>query len=97
MFARKVNRSLAHAFIATEAGILSNTPAGVTAQQKGVASGVAQRSPAGIVCANARKDMLQLLQAVLGIVLKVREIVSCGIGRWGHICCSSVSTRIIDK
>jgi hypothetical protein len=97
MFARKVNASLAHALVAPEAGILSNTPAGVAAQKKRVARGVAQRCLAGIVGADAREDRLQLLEAVLGILLELWEVSSRGIGRRGRIGRSSVSARIIDK
>ncbi len=81
MFARKVNRSLAHALVAAEAGILSHPPAGVTAQQKRVAGGVAQGRSARIVGADAGEDRLQLLEAVLGILLEVWEVSSRGIGR----------------
>src|SRR6266853_1158900 len=97
MFARKVNGSLAHSFIATEVGILSNTPAGVTAKKKRVAGGIAQRRLAGIMGADAREDRLQLLEAVLGILLEVWGVISRGVGRRWRICGSSVSARIIDK
>src|SRR6266516_1152659 len=97
MFARKMNGSLAHALVATKVGILSNTPAGVTAQKKRVAGGIAQRRLAGIVGADAREDRLQLLEAVLGILLKVWGVIRRGIGRRWRICSSSLSARIIDQ
>src|SRR6266568_289273 len=67
MFAREVNGSLAHALVAAEVGVLPDAPARVTAQKIRVAGGVAQRSPAGIVGADAREDTLQLLQAVVSV------------------------------
>ena len=83
MFAREVDRPLARALVTAEVSVLPNTPARVTAQKIGVASGVAQRGPASVVCTDTRKDTLQLLQAVLSIVLDVRGVISSGIGcRW---------------
>src|ERR1700680_404460 len=81
MFAREVNGSLAHTFVAAEVGVLPDTPAGVAAQKIGVARGVAQRGPAGVMSTDAGEDTLQLLQAVVSIVLDVRRVDSGGIGR----------------
>src|SRR5260370_2795360 len=75
MFAREVNGSLAHALVASEVGILSNAPTGVTAQKKRVAQRIAQCCLSDIVGADARQDQLQLLEAVLGILLKVWEVI----------------------
>src|SRR2546421_7884266 len=97
MFAREVNGSLAHALVATEAGILSNTPTGVTAQKKRVAGRIAQRRLSDIVGTDAREDRLQLLEAVLGILLKVWGVIRRGIGRRWRIGSSSLSARIIDE
>ena len=97
MFAREVDWSLARALVAAEVSVLPDTPAGVTAQKIGVACGVAQRGPAGVVGADAREDTLQLLQAVLGIALDVRGVISSGIGRRWRISGSSLSACIIDE
>src|SRR5216684_7300482 len=97
MFARKVDRPLAHALVAAEVSVLPDTPAGVAAQKIRVAGGVAQRGPAGIVGADTREDTLQLLQAVLGIALDVRGVISSGIGRRWRISGPSLSARIIDE
>src|SRR5579864_8196638 len=97
MFAREVNGSLAGALVAAEVGTLPDTPARVTAQKIGVAGGVAQRGPAGIVGADTREDTLQLLQAVLGIALDVRGVIGSGIGRRWRISGPSMSARIIDE
>src|SRR5258708_10217133 len=97
MFAREVNGPLAHSLVAAEVGILPDAPARVTAQKIGVAGGVAQRRPAGIVGADTREDTLQLLQAVLGIALDVGGVISSGIGRRWRISGSSMSARIIDE
>ncbi len=70
MFARKVNGSLAHALVAAEVGVLPHAPAGVAAEKIRVTGGVAQRRLAGVMSADAREDILQLLQAVAGIALK---------------------------
>ena len=83
MFARKVNGSLAHALVAGETGILAYPPAGVAAQQIGVAGGIAERRLAGIVGADAGEDRLQLLQAVLDVLLELWEVIRRGIGRRG--------------
>src|SRR6266851_4457590 len=97
MFAREVDRPLARALVAAEVRVLPDAPARVTAQKIGVAGGVAQCGPAGIVGADTREDTLQLLQAVLGIALDVGRVVGSGIGRRWRISGSSMSARIIDE
>src|SRR6266702_2677843 len=85
------------ALVAAEVGVLPDAPARVTAQKIRVAGGVAQRSPAGIVGADAREDTLQLLQAVVSVALNDRRVISRGIGRRWRISSSSMSARIIDE
>ena len=97
MFARELDRPLAHALVAAEVSILPDTPARVTAQKIGVAGGIAQRRLTGIVGADTREDTLQLLQSVLDIALEVWGVISRRIGRRWRKCSSSVSARIIDK
>src|SRR5438552_8254447 len=97
MFACKVNESLAHALVATEVSILSHAPAGVTAQKKRIARGIAQRRLAAIVGADAGEDRLQLLEAVPGVLLKVWGVICGGIGRRWGIGRSPLSARIIDE
>ncbi len=97
MFAREVNGSLARAFVATESGVLSHFPAGVAAEKMGIACGVAQGGPAGVVSADAGEDTLQLLEAVVGIALDVRRVGSGGIGCWWRISGPSWPARIINK
>src|SRR5215467_285800 len=97
MFAREVNGPLPHALVSSEAGILPYTPARVTAQKVSVAGRIAQRHLACIVGADARKDKLQLLQAVLGILLQIWEVRIRRIGRRWRICSSSVSACIVDQ
>src|SRR5947209_8755525 len=97
MFAREGDRPLARTLVAAEVRVLPDTPARVTAQKRGVAGGVAQRRPAGVVGADPREDTLQLLQAVLGITLDVFGVSSCGIGSRWRIRGSSMSTGIINK
>jgi hypothetical protein len=80
MFAREVDRPLARTLVAAEVSLLPDTPACVTAQKIGVAGGVAQRGPACVVGADTGEDTLQLLQAVLGITLDIREVISSGKG-----------------
>src|SRR6266581_3554487 len=97
MFAREGDRPLARALVAAEVRVLPNTPAGVTAPKIRVARGVAQRGLAGVVGADPREDPLQLLQAVLGVALNDRGVLSSAIGRRRSIRGSSVSTCIIDQ
>src|SRR5260370_2624834 len=97
MFAREVDRPLARALVAAEVGVLSHTPAGVTAPKIGVAGGVAQRRLANVMSADAREHTLQLLQAVLRIALDARGVISSGIGRRWRISGSFMSARIIDE
>ena len=61
------------------------------------AGGIAQRRLAGIVGADAWEDRLQLLQAVLGILLELWEVIRRGIGRRWRIGGSSMPARIIDQ
>jgi hypothetical protein len=77
MFAREVNRSLAHALVAAEMCALSHLPARVTAEKIGVARGVAQGDPASVMSADTWEDTLQLQQAVSRITLDVRGFGSC--------------------
>lgn len=97
MFAREVDRPLACALVAGEVRVLPDTPAGVTAPQIGVAGGVAQGGPAGVVGADAGEDTLQLLQAVASIVLDVRRVDGRGIGRRGRVSGPSLPAGIIDE
>src|SRR5258706_2179872 len=97
MLARKVHGALPHAFVAADARILPDAPARVTALKIGVAGGIAERRPAGIVSTDTREDALQLLQAVLGIALDGRGVFGGGIRRRRRKCGPAMSARVIDE
>src|SRR6266852_3294806 len=94
---REVHRPLAHPFVATKAGILSDAPARIASKKKGITCGVAQCGSPGVVSADAWEDPLQLLEAALSIVLDFLGVSSsCIRCRW-CIGRSSGTARIIDK
>src|SRR5579864_9788938 len=95
MLAREVYRSLLCALVAAKVGVLTDAPAGVAAEQVGIARRVAQRCPAGVVRADAGENALQLLQAALRISLDVLGVG--GIWRCRREGRPSVPARIIDK
>src|SRR5579863_4737608 len=97
MFAREVDRPLACALVAAEVCALPDAPACVTAEKIGIAGGVAQGGPAGVVSADTWEDTLQLLQAVASIALDLRRVGCRGIGRRWRIRGSSLPARIIDE
>lgn len=97
MFACEVQEALTHALVASEMGILSDPPTGITAQQIGIACRIAQRRPARIVGADTGEDLFHVLQTILGIALDDRVVGNPGIcQRWG-IRGSARPARVINK
>ncbi len=58
MLAREVDGTLTHSLVTREEGVLAGEPAGVAAMQIRVAGRIAQGGPAGVVGADAGKDLL---------------------------------------
>src|SRR6266852_6974079 len=69
VLACEVDRPLANSLVTTKEGILPHAPARVASEKIGIARGVTQCCLSCVVSADARKDALQLLKAILSILL----------------------------
>src|SRR5579884_855434 len=72
VFAGEMDLPLAHALIAAEERILADEPAGVAAEQVGIARWIAQRSRAGVVLRRPRPDLFQLFDKGVGVLHNAR-------------------------
>src|SRR5579884_140628 len=77
VFTGKMDVSLLHALVAAEERVLADEPAGVAAEQIGIAGRVAQRGRAGIVLLCPRPDFFQLFDESIGILLYARVGSGC--------------------
>src|SRR5579885_3400095 len=77
VFAGEMDLPLAHALVAAEERVLADEPAGVAAEQVGIARWIAQRGRAGVVLRRPRPDLFQLFDEGLGVLRNARIERAC--------------------